>query len=131
MRRAFAPSARPGWRREGAYRLPWLLLGWIWLSPAFALELQVLVTGLEGVEEQNVLTFLDIYQERDSERLEEHRLEHLHRVAPEQIREALQPFGYYKVEVDAQLRRPERGETAWRATYRVSPGPAARLAAVC
>jgi translocation and assembly module TamA len=94
------------------------------------LELQVLVTGLEGVEEQNVLTFLDIYQERDSERLEEHRLEHLHRVAPEQIREALQPFGYYKVEVDAQLRRPERGERAWRATYRVSPGPAVKIAVV-
>ena len=48
----------------------------------------------------------------------------LHRMAPEEIRQALQPFGYYSPKIDAKL---EKAEGIWRATYAIDPGPPTEL----
>ncbi len=47
------------------------------------------------------------------------RLQYLHRQAPDQIRIALQPFGYYQPQIEAEL--IDQTDT-WLARYKVDPG---------
>jgi hypothetical protein len=86
---------------------------------AYALKLEVEVEGLEGEYEQNVLALLGIYQEREDDTITPLRLEALHRRAPEQIVEALAPFGLYRVQVEDSLSRP--ASVCWKAQ---APHPA-------
>lgn len=86
--------------------------------------------GLQGPQQDNVLALLAIYQERKDPDLDEARLRALHRLAPEQIRDALAPFGLYRVEIQDSLTPPQGSAGAWVATYRVDPGPPIKIAAV-
>ena len=95
-----------------------------------ALKLDVQVQGLEGEYEKNVLALLGIYQEREDENLSVLRLEALHRHAPDRIREALAPFGLYRVQVDDALTRPATEDGAWVASYKVVPGEPVRVGTV-
>lgn len=56
--------------------------------------------------------------------LSEQLIQRLHRLAPEEIRQALQPFGYYEPKIDAQL---EKLAGVWQAAYRIVPGPPTTL----
>jgi translocation and assembly module TamA len=114
-RRNLIPPRR--WRV--ALVLPATLL---WLIPAWGLELRVNIEGVDGDLEKNVEAFLQIYREREAPEMRVARLRRLHGRAPEQIREALQPFGYYQVEIDSALSRDEGAQSAWVATYRIDPG---------
>ncbi len=98
--------------------LLWALLA----TPAWALDLKVNVTGIEGELLQNVEAYLEIWQEREYEALQPARVRLLHKRAPGQIRDALAPFGFYNVDVEEDLRSPDGGGSAWVASYRVSPG---------
>jgi len=94
---------------------------------AFPMTLDVKVNGLEGEQEANVLALLSIYQERGEADLTPARAEALHRLAPGQIREALAPFGLYRVEVTDRLESSADPIGTWVATYDVVPGPAVRI----
>jgi len=108
-----------------------LLLFLLLVSPgAHALKLKVQVEGLEGEWEKNVLALLAIYQERDDKELDELRLRALHEGAPDQIREALAPFGLYRVQVTGSLTPPAGSGGAWVANYRVNPGEPVRIGKV-
>lgn len=95
----------------------------------------VQVEGLETELEENVRAFLSIVErsepqdEEDEEAapLNEAAIRRLHRRAPEEIRKALQPFGYYSPAIETNL---EGGDGSWRATYAVDPGAPTRLAQV-
>ncbi|MGB2129919.1 MAG: autotransporter assembly complex protein TamA [Marinobacterium sp.] len=50
------------------------------------------------------------------------RLRYLHRQAEEEIRTALQPFGYYSPELELQL-NVEGDSAGWYADYKINPGP--------
>ncbi len=81
--------------------------------------------SLKGSDlKQNVLSILSIEDARKSKDLTEGRILKLHRDAPDEIRRALEPFGYYQPTVDASL--THEGDT-WTALYRVDPGPALRV----
>ena len=97
---------------------------------AAALKLDVRVEGLAGEEQANVLALLGIYQERKDTALTEPRLLALHRLAPQQIRDALTPFGFYRVEVQDSLTPPADLNGTWVAGYRVDPGVPAKITAV-
>ncbi|HEX7030742.1 MAG TPA: autotransporter assembly complex family protein [Gammaproteobacteria bacterium] len=92
-----------------------------------AVEISVEVSGVEDAQRENVLAFLDIYQYRDKEVLTEAMIRRMHANAPEQIRRALMPFGFYRAEVEAGLRRA--GDT-WQASYVIRPGPPVRVQSV-
>jgi translocation and assembly module TamA len=85
--------------------------------------------SLEGTTvRQNVLSALSIEQAADKEKnVTEARVRSLHGKAPEEIRKALQPFGYYRPTIDARLTREE---SDWVATYRIDPGPELLLESV-
>jgi translocation and assembly module TamA len=56
-----------------------------------------------------------------------HRIRIAHQRAPEEIRKALEPFGYYRPEIDGTLTREGPG---WLAVYRIDPRDPIRLGEV-
>jgi translocation and assembly module TamA len=90
--------------------------------------LQVELEGVDGDERKNVEAFLTIQRERDEQDLGEGRIRRLHERAPEEIREALAPYGRYRVQVEGELAGPQDG--VWRARYRIDPGPPVSIGTV-
>lgn len=124
-----APAPRGGRRarpRAGTLSLLLLALALLSAAPARGASVQVSIEGLEGELLANARALLEIWQQR-GEVLRPGRIRLLHRRAPEQIREALAPFGHYRVEVEASL---ERTDDLYRATYRVAPGEPVPVSAV-
>ena len=83
-------------------------------TPALAISLSVEVLGIKGAEKNNVLAHLKIEKDKNSTDLTPLRIRRLHAQAPQEIRQALQPYGYYKPLIQARLIRQE-GE--WIASY--------------
>jgi translocation and assembly module TamA len=115
-------------RFTGRVRLLALLM--FCVLPAHALNLDVRVSGLSGELEKNVLALLGVYQEREDEALSKLRLLALHRRAPDEIRDALAPFGYYRVQVQEQLTEPTEPDGTWVASYQVAPGDPVKIGQV-
>lgn len=89
-------------------------------DPAPIGTLTVLVEGLEpGPLRDNVLALLDIYRFNGQPAPKESELDWLQGGAERQIKDALQPFGYYETTVESSLNRATNG---WEARYRIQLG---------
>jgi translocation and assembly module TamA len=111
----------------------WCLLLMLLVSgpqSALAIQLEVKVQGVEGEQQKNVLALLGIYQERNDKSLTVGRMLALHRRAPDQIRDALAPFGLYRVTVRDELTEPAAEGGKWIASYQIDPGPAVKIASI-
>lgn len=122
------------WRGGRARRLAALVvvcacLGWS--VPAAAARVEVEVEGVAGQLRDNVRAFLGIagYElgEAGATDAQAATVRRLHARAPDEIRQALQPFGYYDPDVSAHL---ERGDGGWHARYDIDPGEPVELAEV-
>ncbi|MEE4378323.1 MAG: autotransporter assembly complex family protein [Candidatus Competibacteraceae bacterium] len=104
--------------------IAWLLLGlMLSTSPLYAeedLTVTVIVEGLEGELLTNALAFMDINEFNGKPAPVESRVRWLHQRAPDEIRQALQPFGYYQPAIEDSL---ELEDSEWVARYRVKQGP--------
>ena len=78
--------------------------------PAGALTIHVEVTGLEKPLQKNVLLFLDIEKRKYDPDLTVRGMKRLHKQAPDEIRQALQPFGYYLPVIHSQLSKDKPEE---------------------
>ena len=117
----------PGLRRARRWCLLVLVLAG-WAAGAQAAEIDVEIEGVEGPVLDNVRAMLSIAAERpEEEDTPERAIRRLHRRAGDEIRRALEPFGYYAPTIDARLSE-EDGQ--WQATYRIEPGERVRLAEV-
>jgi translocation and assembly module TamA len=87
--------------------------------PLHAERVSVAVEGVEGDMLESVRASIELhqYEDRDVSSVEVRRL---FERADEQIRTALEPFGYYAADVTGKLERPEAGK--YRATFQVKPG---------
>lgn len=90
-------------------------------------KLTVRIQGLEEKLQENVEAYLSIKKLADQPVTNEARMRWLHDKAKEEIRRALQPFGYYRPQIEADLKQTAQG---WEAIYRVEPGPPIRIAKV-
>lgn len=124
-----SPSSRRGRFDAARFRVSLALLLLVLAPAVLAERVEVSVVGLADEEQANVLALLGIYQDR-GEDLTEARLAVLHRQAPDDIRDALAPFGLYRVEVKESLTPPTSPGGAWVATYTVDPGPAITIGSV-
>lgn len=89
-------------------------------SPPARANIDVDIVGLGGELRDNVELRLGIRLQAQRKDLDQGLVEALHRGADADIREALQPFGYYNPQIDGVL----SGDAPdWRARYRVDPGP--------
>jgi translocation and assembly module TamA len=90
-------------------------------------RVQVRIEGIDGELRDNVKKFLTLEQQKSFEALSDERIRKLHGRAVNEIREALQPFGYYRPSIESDLVF-EDGQ--WKARYRIERGPAIRLSGV-
>ncbi|MDY6991153.1 MAG: autotransporter assembly complex family protein [Pseudomonadota bacterium] len=96
-----------------------LLTGSMVLAATHQVDIQV--TGVEDQLLENVRAYLSLQQQKNHPRLSEKRIERLHQKATEEIKRALEPFGYYQVEVQTTLQAIDA--THWRAHYQIDLGP--------
>ena len=91
-------------------------------------EIELLGEGFFSELRRNVRAQLAIAaladeDESDATPITAARVRRLHRRAEEQIRAGLEPFGYYRPQIEALL---ETSAEPWKATYRLDPGPRVR-----
>lgn len=94
------------------------LLGW-GAQAAESVRLSIEFEGLSDELEESVLAQLSLEREREHPLLDEYRIQRLHRQAPEEIRNALQPFGFYAPVITGSLTHEEN---VWLARYVIEPG---------
>lgn len=88
-------------------------------SGVSAAKLDVVINGVEGDIADNVKAFLTIESLKGETFSSESRVRYLNRKAEDEIRTALQPFGYYNPSITSQL---TDGADVWVATYTILPG---------
>jgi translocation and assembly module TamA len=98
----------------------------VFAPPLHADKVKVDVDGVRRELRLNILSALSLSRENNG-KLTEDRIRSLHAQAPDEIGEALQPYGYYKPQVRSELR--QEGNT-WIAHYDVDAGPAIKIASV-
>lgn len=81
---------------------------------------EVKLDGIKGDLAENVRLYLSIEEQKNHPLLTEHQLQRLHKKAPEEIKKALQPYGYYAPEIESQLK--EIKPSTWQASYQIEKG---------
>lgn len=84
-----------------------------------SVRIDISVTGLAEDLQQNVLAHLSIARQKDSPRMTDYLVKRLAGKAKNEVRKALEPFGYYRPEVDLDLLQEEK---VWRVEIDVNPG---------
>ncbi len=88
----------------------------------------VKVEGVSGKLLANVELWLSLEQQREHPLLTEGRIYRLHDKADQEIRDALQPYGYYRPRIKKSL--VQNGAEEWRATYHIERGEPLHIAAL-
>lgn len=101
------------------------LVAGLWSQAVWSVPLTVNIEGLGQKLRDHVAAYLDINREQGNEKLPLARLQRLHDEAPEQIKTALEVYGYYQARVQADLHQEDQ---TWVATYKVDPGVPIRIA---
>ncbi len=84
-------------------------------------SVEIEIKGVEGKLLQNIKGYLRIYRKKDNPHFNVQWLKFLHRRAPKDIKEALEPFGYFSPVIKSSIIK-ESGNK-WRVIYQVDPGP--------
>ena len=92
-----------------------------------ALSVSVDLDGLDREQKKNVRAYLTIEQEKKADDLTERRIRRYHKRAPHEIRDALQPYGYYQPVIEPSL---EHDGDKWIAHYDIDPGPPVIITAI-
>jgi translocation and assembly module TamA len=99
----------------------WYLVLVLPLAAAGQIQVEVRILGLEGDLASNVRALLSLERDKADPRLTPRIIERLHQRAPDEIRRALEPFGYYRPQIDARLLPPQAEDGTWLAEYRIDP----------
>jgi len=99
----------------------------IYTTPLYAKSsVNITIRGVNEQLETNVRLFLSIEQQKDHALLSSARILRLHKKAPAEITNALQPFGYYHPVIQAEL--TQTATDNWQASYNIDPGPSLIIA---
>lgn len=106
-----------------------VLLAWsVAALAAPAVSVTVDAPALGPAERAAVRAALAIHAERDHPGLDDARVARLHALAPDQLRAALEAYGWYRPNVRGDLTRAADG--TWRAHYAIAAGPPLPVGAV-
>ncbi len=92
-----------------------------------AKTVDVTITGVKGAQLENVRAHISLLQRQDEEELSDRWVRLLHEDAAREIRRALEPFGYYNVQVSSELKQ-EDGR--WLASYTIERGEPVRISSL-
>lgn len=115
------------WYCNGMSR--WLRIGVLLLvatlsQTAWCASLSVKIEGIDNELRDHVFGYLDIKREAERDEFSLGRLQRVHDKAEEQIKTALQVYGYYHVHVKSELREEQQ---SWIATYTVDLGDPVKI----
>lgn len=82
------------------------------------------ITGIEGDPLTNVEQHLSQIQ-KSIKKLTDDHVQQLHHEAPDAIKKALKPYGYFKANITSHLAKKNKQQ--WHATYHVKPGPVIKV----
>lgn len=105
-------------------RFLWALLLLTAAARADPPQVTVTVDGVEGPLLRNVLAYLSINTYAAAPTLSDSLVQRLNARAPDEIRQSLQPFGYYDVQVKSELKPAPGG---WAAHYSITLSPPVRI----
>jgi translocation and assembly module TamA len=88
-------------------------------------DVSVKITGVKGAQLTNVRAHLSLIQRSQDENLSDRWVRMLFEDAPDEIRKAMEPFGYYDVAVNSSL---EQRDGRWFANFEVARGDPVRIA---
>src|SRR6056297_3025810 len=94
------------------------------LAPA-ALVAQPVVTEISGIDgdmRANVEAPLSLEHAEELEQISVWRLRQMASDAREEVRQALEPFGFYSANVSTRLTEPDSDGKPWRARVEIEPG---------
>jgi translocation and assembly module TamA len=105
-------------------------LWWVGLSAAGEVKsIKVIIEGLVGQEREAVQKALEVSQDLITEGMvDEEWLKRLERQGPQKIRQALEPFGYYKPDVTVKLEPSDEG--LYRLVATVKAGEPVRVKSI-
>ncbi len=94
------------------------------MSKADVYTVKVNVTGLDKELTKNIEAILPLGQHKKKRNLSDRRIKLLHRRTPNDIKKALQPYGYYSPEIRSELTFNNK---TWYAKYAIKPGQPIRI----
>ena len=87
------------------------------LNPAHGKErVDIRISGVNDELKQNIEFMLSLYQQKDDEALNKERVKRLYKKSFDEIKQALQPFGYFKPEISSEL---QQNNDAWNISYSI------------
>ena len=86
------------------------------------------ISGIDGELRSNVRASLSLKKAEDLEQVSVWRLRQMARDAREEVRGALEPFGYYSANVSVRLVEPDEDDQPWQAKVEVQPGEPVTIA---
>jgi translocation and assembly module TamA len=103
-----------------------LFLQWNGVEARAAGGLVTEISGVEGELLTNVRAHSGLYAAQRLEEVSVWRLRQLATEARQEVRDALQPYGYYRPRIEVRLEEPE-GDGPWRALIDINPGQATQV----
>lgn len=95
-------------------------------SYAWADRVDVQVKGIDNPLAANVRKSLAVADSPKKSRSGD-EIRRLFRLAPKEIRQALQPYGYFNPRIDKTLKSPGGQSKTWQAVFRIDHGPATKI----
>jgi len=114
------------WRQQ-AVRATALVLAMALSTAAPAQSVRTEIVGISGELLHNVQVSLSLKQAERLEQVSVWRLRQMSLDARDEVRLALQPFGYYAANVNVRLIEPDGSSAHWRARVEVEPGEPLRV----
>ena len=96
-------------------------------SPLMAAAVLTEVRGVDGAMRDNVRASLSLVQAEDLPEISVWRIRQMAEAAADEIQQALQPFGYYRVNVSVRLEEPTEATDHWHALIEIEPGEPVRV----
>lgn len=91
--------------------------------------LQYVITGLPPAAEKNALSWLKVDAKNIDHALSTKDMQELYQQAPDSIKQAIQPYGFFKAQISSQGLK-KINDKEWQATFHVAPGPPLRITSV-
>ncbi|KEZ77726.1 autotransporter assembly complex protein TamA [Salinisphaera hydrothermalis] len=93
---------------------------------ALADDVDVQIKGIGNPLESNVRKSLSVAGDH-KQPWSPDQIQRLFRLAPKEIKQALQPYGYFNPEINERLKQPSGNSKTWHARFNIKHGPATKI----
>ncbi|MGN8199346.1 autotransporter assembly complex protein TamA [Salinisphaera sp. RV14] len=93
---------------------------------ALADDVDVKIKGIGDPLESNVRKSLSVAG-KHKQPWSPDQIKRLYRLAPKEIKQALQPYGYFNPRISERLKQPGGDSKTWKAKFEIKHGPATRI----